>query len=488
MKKFIYLLLTAVLISSCSVDKLEETSSQENLKYELATEDSNLGTYKGVFTTNNSEYRAIVNINLPLDQITKQATNVYPIASITLNTGDTFIARSTTRVENGLDITNLEFSSKDLSFTFSVNSDGTNPVVNNVVFLDLESAILIAKHSSKAPVVPITGTYECTVCNDFPGMNIGETQTFNMIYTGAGSGTTTMTTQVVLGGQSWNGIGKQDTCSTFGNFDTCQVASGDAGTDVGFTVLGGAVKWEGTHRYNKNATNPNDCSGAFGTWNYQTTSYGILAGTFDSDAPCYKRLYNRRFQAFRGLGFEPNGANGKLNSNIIKVNGMSDGAMAWGDTKLSGDFARGLSTGGVSTGGIYAFNTGNGNYAFGVQPGGSDFTPGDIDFRIVNNTGMTVNEFFFSYTIFVNNDQNRSNSLNFSYSTDGVSYTPVAALNYTSPVTADGLGFVKTKRSTTVNATVAAGSYIYLRFSSDDVAGSGSRDEIAIDNVRVQGI
>lgn len=125
--------------------------------------------------------------------------------------------------------------------------------------------------------------------------------------------------------------------------------------------------------------------------------------------------------------------NGDLNSNIFRIMGFD----------ATADLTRGSSNGGVTTGGVYAFNVdGAGNIALGIQPGGSDFTPGTITVVYKNETGTTFTDpITISYNIYVNNDQARGNSFNFSYSTDDVSYTPVASLDYTSPNAADALGF-----------------------------------------------
>ena len=146
------------------------------------------------------------------------------------------------------------------------------------------------------------------------------------------------------------------------------------------------------------------------------------------------------------------------------------------------------STGNVSTGGVYSFDTGSGNATLGIQPGGSDFTPGNITLRVDNNTGSTFNTISIAYDIFVFNDQGRANSLNFSYSTDDVSYNDLAALDYTSPGTSTGDNWSSAiNRSISFNLTVANGSSIYLRWTGDDVSGSGARDEFAIDNISVTG-
>ena len=81
--------------------------------------------------------------------------------------------------------------------------------------------------------------------------------------------------------------------------------------------------------------------------------------------------------AFAGGGFAPSPATGQLDSDAWEVAGMSDGNLDFGQSNVAGDFARGTHSGGVGTGGIYAFEVGS-NLILGVQPGASDFTPGSL--------------------------------------------------------------------------------------------------------------
>jgi len=191
------------------------------------------------------------------------------------------------------------------------------------------------------------------------------------------------------------------------------------------------------------------------------------------------------FETFTGSGFSPTPTTGQLDSNMWIVTGFSDGDLVFGGTGDSGDFARGSSNGGVGTGGVYAFDTG-GNSILGVQPGGSDFTPGTIQLKRFNETGNPVTEVTVSYNIWTYNDQGRSNSLNFAYSTDCFSYTNVPALDYATPEAADASpAWTMTTRSTMITVNLAPNAEFCLQWTGDDVSGSGSRDEYGIDNVYV---
>ena len=194
------------------------------------------------------------------------------------------------------------------------------------------------------------------------------------------------------------------------------------------------------------------------------------------------------FTGFDGSGFAPSPAAGQLDSDIWRVTGLSDGDGTFGGTYTTGDFARGTSTGGVNTGGVYSFNVGGGNATLGVQPGGSDFTPGDFTLKIENTTGNTVADVYVSYIIWTYNDKDRSNSLNFSWSLDDVTYTSVPALDYTTPGTADTTPtWTSVSRSTTLSGVnLPAGGFLYLKWTGDDVSGSGNRDEYAIDDIEAR--
>ncbi len=191
--------------------------------------------------------------------------------------------------------------------------------------------------------------------------------------------------------------------------------------------------------------------------------------------------------AFAGTGFSPTPATGQLNSNAWAVTGLSDGVLNFGGTNTSGDYARGRSTGGVTTRGLYAFEVGTSNYALGFQAIGSDFTPGTITLKITNNTGKVVTDLAIAYNIWEYNDQERSNSLNFSHSADNSTYTDISGLNYTTTQAADASpAWASTNKSTTISGlNIADGVSYYIRWSSDDVGGSGSRDEIAIDDIEI---
>ncbi len=192
-------------------------------------------------------------------------------------------------------------------------------------------------------------------------------------------------------------------------------------------------------------------------------------------------------EPFGGSGLTANPAFGQLDADAWAITGFSDGAKAFGVAKTSGDFARGSSSGGVSTGGLYAFSISGSGTSLGVQPGGSDWTPGTITLKVVNGGSTPINTIDIAYTAYVRNDQDRGNTLGFSYSTNDVNYTSVSALTITSTAARDATPSWQSnpKTTTLVNLDMQPGGTLYLRWTGNDLTGSGSRDEFAIDDISV---
>ncbi|GGG27529.1 hypothetical protein GCM10011344_30420 [Dokdonia pacifica] len=453
-------------------------STEENIDSSTDIANLEIENYKGIFTTADGGSRGTLDVTLSQDNLTATA-------NLTLASGEV-ISISTDQVSNLGDTKEITFASNELSFTMTTGQEGETLEINTVSFRGSESSILAARNTERAPVTPVTGTYTCTTCAG--PVDNSMTQTFNFMFVTA-DGDSSIATQTTLGMTVYNGIGAQDSCVVNGTDTTCDINSGDGMTTVGYTAGGGDVTWTGTHIFNNEPTGPNDCSGISGTWSWASPLVGTVDGLFVSDDLCTSSLntiYQEDFQSFDGSGFAPMPAAGQLDSDIIIANGFS-GSLDYGGTQTSGDYARGSDVnGGVGTGGVYAFDINTGNIILGVQPGGSDFTPGEFDFRIENTTGGDLSSFLISYDLYVNNDQGRANSLNFSYSTDNVTYISVSSLDFTSPGTSDSAGFVNNSMSASFSAAVASGAFIYIRFEGNDEAGSGSRDEFGIDNILLQ--
>lgn len=186
---------------------------------------------------------------------------------------------------------------------------------------------------------------------------------------------------------------------------------------------------------------------------------------------------------FAGDGFADNPSEGQLDANAWAVFGIEDDK-DFGEEAVSGAFARGQSEGNVEAGGIYAFEVESNNYALGIQPSGSALTPGYIALKIKNTTGNTIYSATISYTVWVLNNADRSSIINGEISNDAENWHQIDDLLFATVQTASSdpqwEAFPLTE---TVLITVEPDEYFYFRWFTDDLLGSGSRDEMAIDDI-----
>ncbi|TLX76095.1 T9SS type A sorting domain-containing protein [Labilibacter sediminis] len=194
--------------------------------------------------------------------------------------------------------------------------------------------------------------------------------------------------------------------------------------------------------------------------------------------------------SFNGSGFSSIPSDGQINSNGIVVTGLSDGDMTFGDNSASGDFSRGASDGQVGTGGIYSFETKTGDFSLGIQPTSSDFNPGDIILKIQNNIGQQIKELNLNYDLLFYNNEGRSTTISLSYSLDNNSYTNIPNTNIITPTSAsDEPVWVSNPLTAFITENIENSGLLYLKWTFDDTSGSGegsgSRDEIALDNIAI---
>ena len=192
---------------------------------------------------------------------------------------------------------------------------------------------------------------------------------------------------------------------------------------------------------------------------------------------------------FSGSGFDPTPSGGQLDADSWSLMGMSDGDLDFSASGTTGDYARGVSSSGVSTGGVYAFEAAANNRTLGFQPTGTDFTPGEVVLKMQNSSGMDLTSLQLSYLVYVYNDQNRSSSFSFSFSDDNSTYTTVPGLDLTTVQAADGSPtWEPNSKSTLLDLTgspIGNGSFLFLKWSSNDVSGTGSRDQIGLDDIGI---
>ena len=267
-------ILFALILASCFDDATEIINESQNLSYQVSDDNTNLGTYKGVFTTLDSEFRGVIEIEIN-ETNSSELVKSFHTATIEMQNGDIAFATSNTPVTQGQLNTSIEFSSDELSFSFSVNDDGSDPTISNVVYNNTDADVLIKKQTTKNPVITFTGIYFCNGCGGT------DARTFNVILSGDGIGNQTYTTQMEFYGNAYPGIGLQENCTIDGTLSFCDAVSGDGVDNIGFSLTNGDVVWNAEMSY---STSGADCSEIAGTWFYRKGLSGEKSGTFLSDS------------------------------------------------------------------------------------------------------------------------------------------------------------------------------------------------------------
>ncbi len=199
------------------------------------------------------------------------------------------------------------------------------------------------------------------------------------------------------------------------------------------------------------------------------------------------------FGAYNGSGFSPTTVAGRLNSNAWETTGWTNGDLLFGGALTNPAHGRGQVAGGVLTEGIYAYTDNPhtaANPALMIQASNGDFAPGTIALKIKNDGTSNITQLEISYNLFVRNDEDRSSSLNFSHSADNIAYEAEAALDYISPELADpfqwlNVGVAPSRYIVISGINVAPGAFYYIRWSCEDVSGTGNRDEFGLDDIVV---
>ncbi len=194
-------------------------------------------------------------------------------------------------------------------------------------------------------------------------------------------------------------------------------------------------------------------------------------------------------EVFAAAGFGTSPGPGQLDADAWSILGFSDGDLDFGQEASTGDWARGVSPGGVSTGGLYAFAAEPDNHALGVQPTASDFAPGSIILKM-GVPADAVTEVQLEYRLWSLNDQDRSTVWSTWYSLDGTTWIELTGMEHTTPALADAdpqwTGAVSMAVVSLEGTMLNAGDPFYLRWNAIDGEGEGSRDESAIDDISLR--
>ena len=149
---------------------------------------------------------------------------------------------------------------------------------------------------------------------------------------------------------------------------------------------------------------------------------------------------------------------------------------------------RGVSPGGVITGGCYAWAVAPDDYALGFQPTDNKFTPGYFMVVASNATGSSLSSLALSYDIVFLNDQDRSSTLDLDVSLDGSVFSRIQEAAFCTPQARETpASWKQCARSVRVRfgGPLSPGAKVWIRWKGNDGGGSGSRDEYRINNFRI---
>jgi hypothetical protein len=223
---------------------------------------------------------------------------------------------------------------------------------------------------------------------------------------------------------------------------------------------------------------------AFG-WSTKTSWAEIIVphGTWSAVINFEETVVDANRGRFAGKGIAASPGDGQLDSDSWMFAGFSDGDSVIGQNSSSGDLARGIHSGGVRSGGLYAFETSALNRVLGVQATGSDFSPGWIQLSIATSMAERLWELSFDWWVF--NDKPRSTLLQTEISIDGILFTALPAAEWTTPLLPSASPLWRRHSRLIGFDFDAATTNLWVRWKVSDFAGSGSRDEFGIDNIRI---
>lgn len=272
----------STLFISCSQDNDAVDVEQEAQSFEekLALgefDDSNLGVYKGLFTTLDGKERATIHVTL--NGISE------PTVEFTFPDLSKAVVRSSANTNKGQAVKGMSFNESDFNFTFKVNSDGTNPVMSNVTYKGQEGDVVLLKETTKGAVETKTGSYTCesgcfgdeddTVPHPELGAP-GARQTFNIMLDGAADNSN-LTVQILLNRRTYTGNATQQRCTPDlqNVYMTCDIfaepnLNGNSGP-IRFRTLANPDTSLFFHEY---STTSVDCSSYYGTAVYRSTLFG----------------------------------------------------------------------------------------------------------------------------------------------------------------------------------------------------------------------
>ncbi|MEP2935036.1 MAG: hypothetical protein ABJM06_04925 [Gilvibacter sp.] len=271
--KYLVVIICLFSMFSCTQEEAVKVESIESLNFEAKAvfDEKSEGVYKGTFTTNDSQKRGVIAIQVMADK------SAY--AKMVYSNGSDLILKATGDMQLSDQEILYTFSEGQVELSFQVSLNGKNPKVSGLLIANTPSFATILKETSRGAVLPVTGTYVCTECGTHPLFNGGITQTFSATtVSGAGNNNQDIVTQILFNGNDFGSAtgNTQAGCVNSGSARVCDISGAST------AIAGRVINWTGTHSFLRGST---DCSEVEGTWTYDSV-YGMLSGTFTSDSSC----------------------------------------------------------------------------------------------------------------------------------------------------------------------------------------------------------
>lgn len=271
MKKLTKLLILCFLAAfvSCSDEETlnndVDVAAQE-LAFDLSEyADTSYGLYKGVFTTEDSQSRGVLEIQVISESFAKAKLDI-------VNESQVLIEAVPSRTEENTLV--MQFEANGTSFIFEVDHNGSNPTIKNAILNDISSLMTTIKENTRGAVLPASGAWS-TDDNAFNG-------TWNFMFTSTGEGDDMgVMTQILIGSTDVGSMtgNSQSNCVDDGvMFTTCDLVGASAIADNEFAE----VSWTGTHIYGTGMVL--DCSDLSGDFSATGAGGASFSGTWVVDS------------------------------------------------------------------------------------------------------------------------------------------------------------------------------------------------------------
>ncbi len=165
--KYVCLVICAVLFTACSTDTDDLALNEEDIisESDLAQKDRKISSYKGIFASNNAEYRGTFLLEAPTKVGEISVLDPEAAGTLTLSSGEKYTAevsalKQSENTNKSSDVL-VQFDSEDFSFNFTID-ENNEPVISDVIFKNQNGSIVAAEETSSNSVTPVTGTSKCT--------------------------------------------------------------------------------------------------------------------------------------------------------------------------------------------------------------------------------------------------------------------------------------------------------------------------------------